>query len=238
MIINAKTILAIGAAAAAAIYIAKKYLKPKKHTATVQQKTWSEEVQVQKYDETAGSGWSVPDGAFDIKTERRLKRVAIPKFAGSRGDSVGDILDDYLAEATSSYSYQTWYTYKICKWVDSRVKRASGSDGTPHIDVEIEKPYTGEGVPEIGMERRLCPEIRFNILCVDTETGEFVPLDVDKTEYNAVKVGDTITYKKGLFRKEFIGFDMTTPETAEVERHAEGLLEEGEAMDPAEDTES
>lgn len=210
---NIKMIIAIGAAAAAAVVAIKKLRNPKKRTATVQQKNWSAESRVQTYEEKTESGWSVPDGAYDVSTERRLRRVSVPRVTniprsiGDGADAIRDILNTTIDTYTTS-EYKTWYTYKVRRWVDDRTARASGTDGEPRVDVKIDKPYSGEGDPEIGMQRVLGPTAKYNILAVDTETGEFVSFDVDEDTYKMVDVGKVVVYTRFFGRKTIKGLDV------------------------------
>ena len=192
---NVKTIIAIGSVAAAAFYLVKKRLDKTKEvkTATVRQKSWSQDVKVERYEEKEGKGWSVPTGAYDVKVEQRIR------YSGDAARAMRDVMyrsydldyprttRRYIADVMAA-TYQPYYTYKIKKWVEIDTVHFTGTDDAPVVSVNNAQrdaimtqhkltPFEGESdgvTPELGMGRTTLTRSTRSILCSDDETGEFV----------------------------------------------------------------
>lgn len=193
---NVKTIIAIGAAAAAAFYLVKKRLDKTKEvkTATVRQKSWSQDVKVERYEEKEGKGWSVPNGAYDVKVEQRIR------YSSDAARAMRDVMYrtydlDYPTRSARRYisdvmaaTYQPYYTYKIKKWVEIDTVHFTGTDDAPAVSIDNAQrdaimtqhnltPFEGESdgaAPELGMGRTTLTRATRSILCTDGTTGEFV----------------------------------------------------------------
>lgn len=205
--INTKTVLAIGAVAVAGYFVAKKFFSKKEttRTATVKAKSWVKKTPVERYDETTGSGWTVPDGAYDIHSERRLRRSNAQTLANSVGDAFfGDGMTHFSYQPSAVYD--TWYTYKLKSWVrDSVISQSGDGEIKTELDNPIEGLWDGKSDPEIGIKRLRVEQLTCNILAVDDETGEFISLPVDKDSYSVLEVGEKITYRKTPIKKWFVG---------------------------------
>lgn len=196
--INIKTVIAIAAAAGATVFVVKKFFSKKvtNRTGIVKEKSWVETTHVEKFDEVTESGWTVPDGAYDVTSERRLKKAICPSSFGSASDVVNDVM-----RAT----YQTYYTYKVKRWVDDGnvVRRGTGDYTTDENAVE----NLCENFAEVTVGQRRISGVnrKFNILVVDDETGEFVSVQTEEEYYECIDVGKRVSYYSNPFVKRLLG---------------------------------
>ena len=97
---------------AAASYAAYKlFIEKQEKEAIVRSKEVKTEARIERYEETEGSGWTVPDGAYDVHSKQEIKKY--------------NYVNGYQMPV-----YATKYTYKVKKWVYNR----SVSDATEGLD--------------------------------------------------------------------------------------------------------
>lgn len=159
---------------AAASYAAYKlFIEKQEKEAIVRSKEVKTEARIERYEETEGSGWTVPDGAYDVHSKQEIKKY--------------NYVNGYQMPV-----YEVKYTYKVKKWVYNR----SVSDATEGLDTAKAalKAPTGEEL-SIGDERMLEPVVSYTVLAADAETGEFLRIPVGKEIYDAVNADDILTYK-------------------------------------------
>ena len=159
----------------------------------VKKKIWQESITVEKLVEVTKTGWHVPDGAYDVRTERRPRN--------SEKVTIGEV--SIPLEKTDIY-----YIYKKKEWqvVDTFLFAREGqfSDAESlkfqdDINERISKNNDSTDVdldPAIGDCRISRISYKYRIIGSDKKTGETVEAEVDKFFHDDVSIGDVYGYKK------------------------------------------
>lgn len=171
----------------------KKVKKPK--TMSVRQKEWKKCVKVSRFEEVTETGWEVPNGAYDVRTERRARN--------SDKIEIGEV--SIPLERTDIY-----YIYKIKKWVHLKTfeKRWAGQysvEKSVAFDEEIKNRIKASNKsndvvlsPEIGDCKIYDTSLCFTIYGTDIDdTGKTINADfVDMIFYNDLAIGDLLDYNR------------------------------------------
>lgn len=161
------------ATTAAASYAAYKlFIEKQEKEAIVRSKEVKTEARIERYEETEGSGWTVPDGAYDVHSKQEIKKY--------------NYVNGYQMPV-----YEIKYTYKVKQWV---YNRSVYSDTERIGDKAHLKEQVGDE-PSIGDEIMRMPVTTYTVLAADAETGEFLRIPVGKEIYDAVNADDILTYK-------------------------------------------
>ena len=170
----------------------KKAKKPK--TMSVRQKEWKKYIKVSRFEEVTETGWEVPNGAYDVRTERRVR--------DSDKIEIGEV--SIPLERTDIY-----YIYKIKKWVHHEtfeekwtgqysVEKSVGFDAEIQRRINAANKSTDVKLnPEIGDCKITDASLWFTIYGTDIETGKTINADfVDMIFYNDLAIGDLLDYDK------------------------------------------
>ena len=170
----------------------KKVKKPK--TMSVRQKEWKKYIKVSRFEEVTETGWEVPNGAYDVRTERRVRN--------SDKIEIGEV--SIPLERTDIY-----YIYKIKKWVHHEtfeerwagqysVEKSVGFD--EKIKNRIKSSNKSSDVilsPEIGDCKIDDTSLYFTIYGTDIDTGKTINAGfVDMIFYNDLAIGDLLDYDR------------------------------------------
>lgn len=170
----------------------KKVKKPK--TMSVRQKEWKKYVKVSRFEEVTETGWEVPNGAYDVRTERRVRN--------SDKIEIGEV--SIPLERTDIY-----YIYKIKKWVHHETfeERWAGQysiEKSVAFDEEIKNHIKASNKssdvalsPEIGDCKIDDTSLYFTIYGTDIDTGKTINAGfVDMIFYNDLAIGDLLDYDR------------------------------------------
>lgn len=163
---------------------------PIEHTITVTKKSWTRYDHVQVYTKDSGSGFKVPNGAYDISSEKKLKNPGTIEFTD-----------------TMSFSYpiyDTYYIYSINRWKQVQLYTSTGEGDSmvAHNAIPMIAGLAPKSkvIPEIGDMRISDTEIWYYIYGTDDATGEFVRICVDKMLYDQVKTeGSKLAFSSNGF---------------------------------------
>ena len=167
-----RVFVGIAAATAAAYGVYKLAIEKIDKQATVKTKEVKTEAKVERYEEVEGSGWKVPDGAFDVHSRQEVKTYS-------------------YVNGYSIPQYDTKYTYKVKRWVYNRTVATNGES----IDVDSLNLKKSENGTEVGDERLTTPVTSYSVTAASCETGEFLKIPVTKDIYSTVHVGDILNFK-------------------------------------------
>lgn len=161
-----------------------------KHTVTVTKKYWIRRDNISAFVKEADSGFDVPTGAYEIRSEKRLKKSGTVQFT----DAVNF---QYPV-------YDTYYIYNINRWrhmntvtVGSTENQSSADvyNCAPDIDGLMPKDKI---IPEIGDLRISSTDVDYYIYGTDNDTGEVVRIRVNKFVYDSLELGEDRTAKVAM----------------------------------------
>ena len=158
-----------------------------RHTVTVTKKNWVRKDNINAFVKETDSGFDVPSGAYDIRSEKRLKKSGTVQFT----DAVNF---QYPV-------YDTYYIYTVNRWRYMNTVTRGSSDNQSSDDISLYRPEidglmpADKIVPEIGDLKISCTDVFYYIYGTDDQTGEFVRIRVNKLIYDSITVGDTKTAK-------------------------------------------
>lgn len=159
-------------------------------TMTVESKEFVTYYKLSSYEEVTETGWEVPTGAYNVRTEHRIKNVD--------HISVGEV--SIPIERSDIY-----YIYDIKKWVhrENIDYRGVGQFGETEKafqlgDIKSKFPGIMQGAvinPQVGDIKIREVITYFKITGSDNKTGKLVHFeDVDQILYNGTALGDIMDY--------------------------------------------
>lgn len=170
----------------------KKSRQPK--TMTVREKQWKKYIKVSRFEEITETGWEVPNGAYDVRTERRAR--------DSDKIEIGEV--SIPLERTDIY-----YIYKIKKWVhhetfEHRWVGQYSVEKSVAFDEEIKNRINEANKsrdvmlsPEIGDCKIDETSLWFTVYGTDNGTGKTIEDSfLDMFFYNDLAIGDMLDYDK------------------------------------------
>ena len=153
----------------------------KSYTGIISSVSWKTVVTYEGYREVQEEGWNIPDGATLIN--HITKERSRPRYiAYYEPDSDGDYRPVYKWRKI----YDTWYTYKIWKWVDlpSYTQTLSGTD----------KNIQYKTISITSNERIKAKTYYLYISITNATTEKTTTYKASKSMWDSVNVGDIIDY--------------------------------------------
>lgn len=161
-----------------------------KHTVTVTKKDWVRKDHINAFVKETDSGFEVPSGAYDIRSEKRLKKSGTVQFT----DAVN-----------FSYPvYDTYYIYSVNRWSYMNTVSVGSSENQSSSDVYLSAPKIDglmpkdKVIPEIGDLTIASTEVFYYIYGTDDQTGEMVRIRVNKLIYDSLTLGGGQTAKVSM----------------------------------------
>ena len=164
-------------------------------TMTVIRKFWTRTVTVSKYVEETCTGWSVPDGAYDVKTERRAR--------DSDRVTIG-------AVSVPIEKMDIYYIYKIRTWKTQETFRHSeegqysdvlGAAAVKKIEESIKQNNSSNDIylnPEVGDCKITSIKTTYTIVGTNDKTDDLVETNTDQYFHSSIAIGDKLDYRKGM----------------------------------------
>lgn len=145
------------------------------HELLVKGAEWCYIIQIQELEQQHEEGWSIPPhDAYDIS--RMTKRHGTIK--------IGD---------TEVPRYDTWYSYSIDRWIDTRTVVTNGFDKEPYWgDCNLKE---GDDPRGLGSERVCGNHTVYTVFGVDSTSDTGCYVDVSMNIWGTVEPGNSITYK-------------------------------------------
>lgn len=169
----------------------KKRSTPIHHDIIVTKKEWVRTDNTYVYTKKTGSGYEVPNGAFDIRSEKKVRYIEKAQY-GTIIDVPYPVYDTYYI-----YSYFDWeHTGQLAQSGDTQsddaIKKAPDLAGCVSPSVA---PF-GEGDRKLGN-----PSISYYIYGTDTTTGMMVKISVDALLYDTITPGNHIQFSNSGFKE-------------------------------------
>lgn len=164
---------------------------PIHHDIIVTKKEWIRTDNTYVYTKKTGSGYEVPDGAFDIRREKKVRYVEKAQY--------GTIID------VPYPVYDSYYFYSYFDW--EHTGQLTQSDSTPSDDAIKKTPDLSgfvfpNATPYKEGDRKLgTPSISYYIYGTDTATGMMVKISVDALLYDTITPGNHIRFSNSGFEE-------------------------------------
>lgn len=195
------------AAIGAAIVVAAKAIanaKAEEETMTVSSKKWDKTESISEWATKTDEGWTVPDGAYEVTSERRQKTSNVAEVARTINVATAGIDTGMRITMPNQVTYEPWYTYKIDKWVCAEDVKSSGTTDS----ADAYKDSTGvrfdpDKKIEYGDRKVFSRKVKFALTGICDQTGEEVTVEVGPSVYDLAKNGRTkIAFKRSLFGRK------------------------------------
>lgn len=213
---------AIGVATYAAVKLYKKLNAPIEQTMTVTDKGWSKVETISEWTTEEGSGWEVPNGAYDVKstlqyrdtTDTMLDNINVGVSTGKifRDGEADDIVLTNVGTTTPKKQLAKYYTWKIEKWSFRENVRTTGTSNAStaysnHSGVDYD-PLKEVSEGDLKVSGRT---ITFCVTGVNDETGESVVLETSPTIYDLAKKGMKVRYTISKLSKKPKNISVVNP---------------------------
>lgn len=164
---------------------------PIHHDIIVTKKEWVRTDNAYVYTKKTGSGYEVPDGAFDIRKEKKVRYIEKAQY--------GTVID------VPYPVYDSYYIYSYYDWVHTG--QLTQSDSTPSDDAIKKTPdlagcVSPSAAPYKEGDRKLgTPSISYYIYGTDANTGMMVKIEVDTLLYDTITPGNHIEFSNSGFKE-------------------------------------
>lgn len=170
--------------------------KHKEHSMTITNMEWKRDIRIDRYTTETKSGWELENGAYDVKTEKKLRDV----------NNAADFTSQYGSVSIPITRYDIYYIYKVDSWTKER--DITVSDFGEYNDEiflsqyeKLETTYNADDIldrkPIEGATRKTPGKTTFILTLVDDETGYIYTDIVSESVYNSFKKGDKTTVTLG-----------------------------------------
>lgn len=145
---------------------------------------WEYKIQIQELQQQYQEGWSTPPlDAYDISYK---KKIHGKKY----------LCDDTNGNPVYIDKYDTWYTYKIDRWVNTRTIVTNGDDKNPYFgEYELKDPKNER---DLGKERLGEKLTLYTVTGTTYDGSELVTITIPCDIWAKVEVGDEINYYKRM----------------------------------------
>lgn len=163
----------------------KKSMFKQTHMLTITNRYWHRDYILEKYVTNTKTGWSVPSGAFDVQTEKRIR--------ATKDIEIGDYVRVPISKE------DLYYIYKVNEWVDLSPVHFSGSGEITDEDIKKMNdslpttPGFDPLVPKPDDIRLVSTHSTFYIEGYD-ENGKMQKIKVDGSLYAALLAATTMDY--------------------------------------------
>lgn len=140
---------------------------------------WLYTIDIEEYKAVEESGWHLPSNAYDVTTTRKKRGE----------DDSGDPI------------YDTWYEYKINRWLQTRTIVTQGLDHEPYWGEVILKPGANENV--LGSEREGRRYKHYFASGMTDESDELVTIMIPEDIWNELTKSDELNYKTRPFKEPY-----------------------------------